>query len=210
MIAFLGARAIAGVESIDGDAYARTVALGGRTGWIRVSNRPGEHALAVEASESLVAVLPALLGRLRQLFDLDARPDVIAEHLAVDARLRPLVADSPGLRVPGAFDGFELALRAVLGQQITVKAATTLASRVITTYGDSIDTPREALTRVTPPAARLAEARVDDVASLGIVRARAATIITLAREVAEGRLVLEPGADPDATIAQLVALPGIG
>ena len=210
MLDFLGARAIAGVETIDGDAYARTVALGGRTGWIRVSNRPGEHALAVEASESLVAVLPALLGRLRQLFDLDARPDVIAEHLAVDARLRPLVADSPGLRVPGAFDGFELALRAVLGQQITVKAATTLASRVMAAFGDAIETARGGLTHLALTADRIAGARVDDVASLGIVRARAATIVALAREVADGRLVLEPGADPDATIAQLVALPGIG
>ncbi|HXD49855.1 MAG TPA: AlkA N-terminal domain-containing protein, partial [Gemmatimonadaceae bacterium] len=210
MLDFLGARAIAGVESIDGDAYARTVALGDRTGWIRVSNGAGEHALTVEASESLVPVLPALLGRLRQLFDLDARPDIIADHLAADARLRPLVAAAPGLRVPGAFDGFELALRAILGQQITVKAATTIASRVITAFGDSIDTARDALTRITPPAARLAEAQVDDVASLGIVRTRAATIVALAREVAAGRLVLEPGADPDATIAQLVALPGIG
>jgi AraC family transcriptional regulator, regulatory protein of adaptative response / DNA-3-methyladenine glycosylase II len=210
MLAFLGARAIAGVESIDGDAYARTVALGDRVGWFRVSDRPGERALAVEASESLVPVLPALLGRLRQLFDLDARPDVIAEHLAVDARLRPLVADAPGLRVPGAFDGFELALRAVLGQQITVKAAKTLATRVMAAFGGAIETARDGLTRITPTAARIAGASVDDIASLGIVSARAATMIALAREVADGHLVLEPGADPDATIAQLVALPGIG
>ena len=210
MLDFLGARAIAGVESVDGDAYARTVALGDRVGWIRVSDRPGEHALAVEASDSLVPVLPALLGRLRQLFDLDARPDVIADHLAADARLRPLVSATPGLRVPGAFDGFELALRAILGQQITVKAATTLASRVMTAFGDTIETARDGLTRVTPTAARLAAAQVDEVASLGVVRARAATIVGLAREIAEGRLLLEPGADPDATIAQLIALPGIG
>ena len=210
MLDFLGARATAGVESVDGDAYLRTVALGDRTGWVRVVDRPSQHALAVEASDGLVSVLPALLGRLRQLFDLDARPDVIAEHLAADSRLRPLVAAAPGLRVPGAFDGFELALRAIIGQQITVKAATTLASRVMTTFGDQLETAHDALTRVTPTAARLAVARVDDVASLGIVRARATTIVALAREVADGRLMLEPGADPEATIAQLVALPGIG
>jgi AraC family transcriptional regulator, regulatory protein of adaptative response / DNA-3-methyladenine glycosylase II len=210
MLDFLAARATAGVEWIDGDVYARTVALGDRTGSVRVSHRPGEHALSAEVSESLVPVLPALLARLRRLFDLDARPDVIAEHLAADSRLRSLVAAAPGLRVPGAFDGFELALRAILGQQITVKAATTLASRVTTAFGEAIETARDGTARLSPTAARLAGARVADIASLGIVRTRAATIVALAQELADGRLVLEPGADPEATIAQLVALPGIG
>jgi AraC family transcriptional regulator of adaptative response / DNA-3-methyladenine glycosylase II len=210
MLDFLSARALAGVEAVVGGAYSRTATLGSHAGWIRVRDQPAERALVVELSDSFVPVLPTLLGRLRQLFDLDARPDVIAEHLSKDNRLRQLVAAAPGLRAPGTFDGFELALRAVLGQQITVRAATTLASRVVAAFGDLVETPHGALTRAAPTAERVARASVDELASFGIVRSRASTIAAIAREIAERRLVLEPGRDPAATIAQLVAIPGIG
>jgi AraC family transcriptional regulator of adaptative response / DNA-3-methyladenine glycosylase II len=116
----------------------------------------------------------------------------------------------PGLRVPGAFDGFELAVRAILGQQITVKAAATLAGRFSDAFGESVRTPHANLTRLSPTAARVAAANMDEVASLGIIRTRAQSIITLAGEVASGRLKLEAGANPEATMRQLVALPGIG
>lgn len=207
---FLRVRALRGVEWVDEDAYLRTARLGGHTGWIHVRHAPERRALVVELTHSLTPVLPALLGRLRDLFDLSARPDVIAEQLARDPLLADAVASHPGLRVPGAFDGFELAVRAILGQQITVKAATTLAGRFVDAFGEPIETPHAGLTRVCPTPRRIAGATIEELATLGIIRARARSIITLAEEIASGRLALEAGAHPDATIARLVALPGIG
>lgn len=210
LLRFMGARAMTGVELVTGEAYLRTVRLGGHEGWIRVGNRPERRSLAVELTQSLTPVLPALLGRLRHVFDLTARPDVIAAFLGRDALLADAVARNPGLRVPGAFDGFELAVRAILGQQITVRAATTLAGRLADALGEPMATPHEGLSRLSPTPARVAAASVDEVASLGVVRARAQCIVTLAGEVAAGRLALEPGADPELTMAQLVRLRGIG
>ncbi len=207
---FLAARAIRGVEAVDDAAYLRTVRLGGRAGWIRVRNEPGKRALLVELTRPLTPALPALLGRLRNLFDLAARPDMIAARLAPDELLGAAVRRNPGLRVPGAFDGFELAVRAILGQQITVKGASTLAGRFAAAFGDSIDTPHPALTHLSPRPERVAAASVSEVAALGIVGARAASIIELAREVASGHLKLEAGADAPATIEQLITIPGIG
>ncbi len=210
MLQFLAGRTIKGVESVADNHYARTVRIGKHTGWLRITHAPERRALLVEFTHSLTPVLPALLGRLRNLFDLCARPDLIAAHLAADPRLKPSLAKSPGLRVPGAFDGFEMAVRAVLGQQITVKAATTLACRFADAFGDTIETPFPGLTRLSPQAGRIAKASVDDIAKLGIVSARAKSIITLAQAFDSGALRLDAGADPEAAIKQLVALPGIG
>ncbi len=212
MMQFLSMRALKGVEQVDDDVYARTVHLGAspHTGWVRVGHAPAKRALLVELSRSLTPVLPALLGRLRHLFDLAARPDIIDAQLMRDARLAVAVARTPGLRVPGAFDGFELAMRAILGQQITVRAATTLAGRLVEEFGVPIAAPHAGLTHHSPTPQRMAAATVGEVASLGIIRTRAQSIITLAREIVSGRLMLEPGAPPDVTIARLVALPGIG
>jgi AraC family transcriptional regulator of adaptative response / DNA-3-methyladenine glycosylase II len=207
---FLAVRAMKGVEAVNDAAYLRTVQLGGRTGWIRVHDDPDKHALLVELTRPLTPALPAILGRLRNLFDLAARPDVIAARLAHDELLGAAVQRNPGLRVPGAFDGFELAVRAILGQQITVRGASTLAGRFAGAFGEATDTPHPALTHLTPRAERVAEASVDEVAALGIVGSRARSIIELAREVASGRLKLEAGADSGSTIEQLVAIPGIG
>jgi AraC family transcriptional regulator of adaptative response / DNA-3-methyladenine glycosylase II len=207
---FLGARALRGVELIDERGYLRTTRLGTHTGWMHVRYAPEKHALLVELTHSLTPILPALLGRLRNLFDLSARPDVIGAQLGRDERLAGAVATNPGLRVPGAFDGFELAVRAILGQQITVKGATTLAGRLVDAFGEPLETPHGALTRLSPTAERIAQATVDEVARLGIVQARARSIIALASEVACGRLRLDAGAPPEATIEQLVELPGIG
>jgi AraC family transcriptional regulator of adaptative response / DNA-3-methyladenine glycosylase II len=209
-LGFLAARAMKGVEAVDDAAYLRTVQLGGRTGWIRVRNESEKRALLVELTRPLTPALPVLLGRLRNLFDLTARPDMIAARLAQDELLGAAVRRNPGLRVPGAFDGFELAVRAILGQQITVKGASTLAGRFAAAFGDSIDTPHPALSNLSPSAERVAGASVDEVAALGIVGARARSIIYLAREVASGKVKLEAGADAAATIEQLVAIPGIG
>ncbi|HYC51314.1 MAG TPA: DNA-3-methyladenine glycosylase 2 [Gemmatimonadaceae bacterium] len=210
LLAFLGARATAGVELVAADHYARTVRLGEHVGWMRVNNRKDKRSLTLELSQSLAPVLPALLGRVRQLFDLNARPDVIASQLQSHPALRHSVKRTPGLRVPGAFDGFELAVRAVLGQQITVKAATSIAGRFAKAFGTPIDTPYSDLATIFPRAERIADASLDEIASLGIIRARATAIIALARAMSDGTLALEPGSDPDNTIVQLQTLPGIG
>ena len=210
ILQFLRARTLRGVERIDGDAYLRTVQLGSHTGWISVRNSAAKRVLQVELPHSLTPVLPALLGRLRNLFDLSARPDLISEQLMRDPMLTDIVAGNPGMRVPGAFDGFELAVRAVLGQQISVKAATTLAGRFINAFGEKIATPHESLTHLAPSAQRIAELNVDDIASLGVIRSRARSVIALAADIASGKLELDAGAEPESTMKQLTAISGIG
>ncbi len=210
MLQFISARVLRGVEWVDGDAYYRTAKLGSYTGWMCVRHAPEKRALLVELTQSLTPVLPAVLGRLRHAFDLSAHPDVIAAKLGETELLADVVARNPGLRVPGAFDGFELAVRAILGQQITVKGATTLAGRFVATLGEPLETPHAGLTHLSPTAERVARASVDELASLGIIASRARSIIALAKEIAAGRLRLEPGAHPDETIERLIALPGIG
>ena len=207
---FLSARALKGVELVQEDSYCRTVQLGGHKGWIHVRRVPEKRALKVEFSHSLTPVLHALLGRLRNIFDLSARPDIIAAQLMQDKLLADAVAQNPGLRVPGAFDGFELAVRAVLGQQITVKAATTLAGRFVEEFGEKIETPYPDLHRLCPTPQRVASAKSEELTALGIIPSRAGSIITLAQEISSGRLRLEAGAHPEVTIRQLVDLPGIG
>ncbi|MCC7415584.1 MAG: DNA-3-methyladenine glycosylase 2 family protein [Acidobacteria bacterium] len=212
ILAFLGARALKGVEWIGGDAYWRTVRLGGVQGWIRVTSAQGKNALRLEFAHSLTPALPALLNRVRALFDLNARPDLISTHLAGDVRLAGEVARNPGIRVPGAFEGFEIGLRAILGQQITVKGATTIAGRFVEAFGDPIVTPVAALHRLTPRASRVAAAGVGDIARLGIVAARARSLIALAEAQRSHALCLDGGAHqrPEETIERLVELPGIG
>lgn len=212
LLAFLAARAIGGVEHVTEGSYARTVQLGTARGWIRVTRSTSRHALLVEFAHGLAPVLPALLNRVRALFDLDARPDVIARHLARDARLAPAVRANPGLRVPGAFSGFEMGVRAILGQQVTVKAATTIASGLAAALGEPITAPLPELSRLTPAPARLARASVDEIARLGVIGARARSIIALAEAQASGECCLDGGAPraPEAAIARLAELPGIG
>lgn len=210
MLKFLGARVIRNVEFVTPESYARTVRLGPHTGWIAVTHAPEKRSLMVEFTHTLAPALPALLGRLRNLFDLTARPDLIAAHLMKDKMLRKSVTKNPGLRVPGAFDSFEMASRAIMGQQITVKAATTIAGRFAEAFGEKIETPFPELTRLSPVAARVAKASTGDVARLGIVGARAASIVALARAFESGALKLDAGASPEAGIARLAALPGIG
>lgn len=210
IIRFLGTRSVKGVEWVEDDAYLRSVQLGGHRGWMSVRHAPERCTLLVEITHSLTPVLPALLGRVRNVFDLSARPDVISARLAQDGLLAATVARNPGLRVPGAFDGFELSVRAVLGQQITVKAASTIAARFARAFGEAIETAHAGLARLSPAPERIAAASVEEIAALGIIRTRARSIIALAEEISSGRLKLEAGSHPDATIEQLVALPGIG
>jgi len=211
ILAFLGGRALVGVEEVTATSYARTVSLGGARGWLRVSQSKGTHTLRVELAPALLPVLPAALRRLRTLFDLDARPDVIVRALTRDPRLAPIVRARPGRRVPGAFDGFELGLRAIIGQQVTVRAATTISCRVVQAFGEPIETPFPGLTRLTPTAETIGAATVDAIARHGVIAARARSLITLARTQASTALALDAAhRDPTTVIDALTTLPGIG
>ncbi len=209
MLAFLAGRAIPGVERVERGRYVRAVALGGKVGRLEVTADPERPALLAHVPVELARSVGAIVPRLRAVFDLDARPDRIAEVLAADPLLAPLVAARPGLRVPGAFDPFETAVRAVLGQQVTVKAATTLAGRLAARFGRAVELG-PGLERVFPTAAELARAGVDELARLGMPGARAATIVALSRALEDGTVDLSGAMEPDLVIERLDALPGIG
>ncbi len=212
VLAFLAARALAGVEHVTQRSYARTVRLGAARGWIRITQARTQQALLVEFTHTLTPVLPALLSRVRALFDLDARPDVIARRLRGDARLAGAVRANPGLRVPGAFDGFEIGWRAIVGQQVTIKAATTIAGRLVEAFGDPLATPIPELRRLAPLSTRLAGAAAADIARHGIVAARARSIVALARAQESGAIDLDGAGhhDPEEVIRRMAELPGIG
>ncbi len=210
MLHFLAGRAFAGVECVCGDCYLRTAVIGKHRGWLRVGPVEGHNVLAVEVSPALVPALAPLLARLRHLFDLSARPDVILADLGGDPHIGPAVRSCPGLRVPGAFDGFELALRAVLGQQVSVRAATTVAGRLARAFGEPIETPFPELDRLSPRPERLVDASPADWAGLGVPARRVETIRAIARAVCAGDLRIEPGPAPEEIVARLRRLPGIG
>lgn len=208
LLAFLASRTIDGVERVGARSYARTVRLmrGGRehVGWIEIGPIAKKHALRATVSSSLRGALPPLLGRIKHLTDVAADPREIARVLG------DLAKGHPGVRVPGAFDGFEIAVRAVLGQQVSVKAARTLAGRFAAAFGSPIETPFAALRTIFPTPQGVAARGVDEIARLGIVGARSQTIAALARAVADGSLVLTPGCDIASALRALRALPGIG
>lgn len=202
LIGFLAGRTIDGVESVVGEVYRRSVRVGERVGWLSVA--PGKAALVVSLSPSLAPVVPAVLAGVRRLFDLDADPEAVSQALGT------LAADRPGLRLPGAFDGMEMTVRAVLGQQITVKAARTLAGRFARAFGEPIATPWPEVSTVFPSPMQIAALPCERIAEQGVIARRAHAIITLAGEVAAGRLRLNPGAPVDETLTRLQAVPGIG
>lgn len=210
LVRFLTSRGASAVECLDGARYLRSLRLGTRQGWIAVQPAAASHHLRVEISSTLMPMLTQLRPRLRRLFDLDAQPALIEAQLGADARLAPLLRQVPGLRIPGAVDGFELALRAVLGQQVSVKAATTLYRRCVDTFGEPLQTPHAAITRLAPHAEAIAQARVPRLTALGLTRRRAETVRRLAIEVAAQRLCLDPGAATANTVAALQEIPGIG
>ena len=205
---FLSARAVAGVEAVEEGRYRRTarIRVDGKEylGWIEASPSPKKPALRVSVSASLAKALPPVLSRVKALMDLACSPTEVA------AALGPLARRHPGLRVPGAFDGFEVAVRAILGQQVTVAAARTVAGRFAAAFGDPLATPFESLTTVFPVAERIAELPYGRIARLGMPGARARTVLALARAVAKGDLDLVPNADIETTLDKLRALPGVG
>lgn len=205
LLAFLRDRAIPSVEEVQGDVYRRTVRVGDRAGTIEVADEPSRASLVARVPLELAAGLVVTRARLRALFDLDAEPSAIATALARDPVLRRAVRETPGLRVPGAYDPFEAAVRAILGQQVSVRAATTLAGRLVERFGEARDGV------VTfPSASALAAASVDDLASLGLVSARARSVVALASAIDRGALRLDRSRAVDETLAALEALPGIG
>jgi AraC family transcriptional regulator of adaptative response / DNA-3-methyladenine glycosylase II len=210
MIAFLAQRAIAGVETATRQRYARTIAVGATQGFLAVEPGPG-HNLRVSVSLPRLDALPAVIAGVRRLFDLSADPVQIGEHLAEDALLAPLIAARPGLRSPGAWDGFELAVRAILGQQISVPAAAKLAARLAETFGTELADPSAralGLTRLFPTAAQLAGA---DIAGLGLMPgARATALSGMAAALSSDPALLGPRGELDETIAALRALPVVG
>lgn len=210
ILRFLELRAAPGVELVRDGVYLRTVCLGEHRGWVAVSPMQKRAALEAEVPLSLASALLPLVARLRRLFDLDAEPRSIAAHLRRDPVLATHVKKRPGLRVPGAFDPFESAVRAVLGQQVSVSAATTLYGRLVAKLGAPIDTPHPELTHLAPLLQDLDGASESALSALGTLPARAATLRALAHELTAQRLRLEPGVDPEGFVQALCALPGVG
>ena len=216
LLGFLAGRAIAGVEAVRGGLYQRTAFISqGRKicrGWLSVGRAEKKNALAVTVSASLLPVLSRVLARVRQLFDLSCDPAEVYEKLRPMNRIKEGLC-RPGVRVPGSFEPFEMAVRAVLGQQITVKAARTLAGRLAAAYGSPVATPIEGLTHCFPGPADLARLPGDienHLGPLGVTGARARSIRALADGILSGDIELSLSADPDRQMEKLLALPGFG
>jgi AraC family transcriptional regulator, regulatory protein of adaptative response / DNA-3-methyladenine glycosylase II len=210
LLKYLRVRAIPGVEMADATHYRRTVAIEAAKGWIAVSMHKSGSALNLEISPTLTPVIGAVIARVKHLFDLGAIPDSVSALLRKDPALAPTVRRIPGLRVAGAFDGFELAVRTVLGQQVSVKGASTIAGRWAHEFGTPIATPYRELDRLSPGADVMSAAAVDDIAVLGMVGNRARCLVGLAKAVVERRVVLSFAANVEEQIESLMALPGIG
>ena len=203
IVGFLAARAIPGVESVTPSCYRRTFA----NGTIMVSHEPQRCRLRVAARLEDVGVLPLILPRVRRVFDLDADPEAIAFGLSGDPLLAPLLARRPGLRLPGAWDGFEMAVRAVIGQQITVAGARGLLGKLVARCGAGVAGAGDGLGHVFPTPDRLAGT---DLATLGMPHARARTIAALAQSALADPTLFERGASLEEAVARLCAVPGIG
>ncbi|MCK3828908.1 AlkA N-terminal domain-containing protein [Pseudomonas sp. W2Aug9] len=206
MVEFLSARAITGLETVVAGVYRRSISVAGRHGWISVAPGAGDW-LEVTVDFPEPVALPEIERRLRRMFDLDAVPAVINLQLAKDPLMAQLVAARPGLRLPGTWDGLELAIRAVLGQQITVAAAIRLAGKLVAQYGQPLQTPHAGITHLFPAPEVLAAA---DLAALGMPKARGRTLSGVAQALLDDPRIFEPKASLKDGVARLVALPGIG
>lgn len=208
MTAFLGARALQGIEQQDGDYYQRTLAVihnGVRlTGWLRLRPLADINSVELEISPSLEPVTDSVAKQVRRLLDLDAQPLLIAEGLG------PLAGNAVGLRLPGCINRFELTVRAILGQLVSVKMAATLATRLTEKWGEAVSTPFAALTHLFPSPAAMAKLTVDDLRGIGVQAKRAACLINIAQAVEEGRLPLDDITDVQEGVRLLLGMPGIG
>jgi AraC family transcriptional regulator of adaptative response / DNA-3-methyladenine glycosylase II len=210
MLAFLRTRAVEGVERVTGDTYCRTVLQDGEAGTVEISHLPECESLGVTIRFPSVRALPAIVTRIRRVFDLGADVTTIGAHLAQDPLLAPLIAERPGLRAPGGWDGFELAVRAVLGQQVTVEAGRRLAGQLVRLCGAKVPAAQRsypALTLAFPTAAQVAAA---DLMPMGMPNARKAALRALAEAVLADPHLFEPLGSVEETVARLRAIRGVG
>lgn len=206
MLGFLAPRATPGVESVGGGAYRRSISLNRNHGYLEVSLDERKDALVVRVQFPDPRALFSIIERVRRMFDLNADWTTIAQNLKADPVLATRIAENPGLRVPGCWDAFELAVRAVLGQQVTVKGATTLAGQLVRAFGQSI-AHSDGLTHLFPLPEVLADAKYSNI---GLTKSRSETIRALARAVSDGRISFDGIVDCDAFLEQLCEIPGIG
>lgn len=206
MLGFLSVRAITGLETVVAGVYRRSISMAGIHGWISVEPGAGDW-LEVTVNFPEPGAMPEIERRLRRMFDLDAEPLVINAQLAQDPLMAQLVAARPGLRLPGTWEGLELAMRAVLGQQITVAAAIRLAGKLVAQYGQALQTPHAGITHLFPTPEVLAAA---DLATLGMPKARGRALSGVAQALLDDPQLFEPKASLKEGVARLVALPGIG
>ena len=209
MLDFLRGRALPGVEMVDERSYARVIGPIATPGWLRVSAWPdGEHALKLELHGTASTRLLEIVNRLRRMFDLDADPNAIAAALKGDPRLRPLLRKRPGLRLPSGWDGFEIAMRAIIGQQVSVAAARTFTARLAQEFGAALPLAfAPGLQHLFPTPEAIADA---DLARIGLTRTRAGTLRTVARALLDRRVDFNGERTLDDFVARWTALPGIG
>ncbi len=200
-------RLLPGVERLDAEHYSRNLRLGDASGWLSVRPLADRSALELTLSDSLQPSRQLLVGKVRKMFDLDADPQAIAEHFATDPALGPLVAAHPGLRLPAAYDPFEQAVRAVVGQQVTIKAAVTITRRLLERLGEPLPNAPPGLQLLFPTPQAIAE---DALENIGMPAKRAQALRRLAAAVAEGALQLHVEDGAEVLVRRLCELPGIG
>ena len=206
MLGFFAARAISGLETVNDGVYSRNFSLHGEHGSFSIGAGAGDW-LELTLYQVPIALVPDIVARVRRMFDLDVDLLPIHRHLAADPLLAPLIAAHPGVKVPGAWDGLELAIRAVLGQQITVVAAIKLAGKLVERYGARVASPAPGLSHLFPEAAVLAHA---DLATLGMPRSRGRTLSGVAQALLDNPQIFEPGPNLRTSVTPLLALWGVG
>ena len=206
MLGFFAMRAISGLETVDDGVYSRNISLHGGRGSFSVRAGAGD-GLELALCQVPIARVPDIRARVRRMFDLDVDLLPIHRHLATDPLLARLLGAYPGVRVPGAWDGLELAIRAVLGQQISVVAAIKLAGKLVERHGARLESPVPGLSHRFPEAAELAQA---DLATLGMPRSRGRTLSGVAQALLDNPRIFDPGPDLRASVTPLLALWGVG
>lgn len=211
LLEFLGDRAMHGIERVESSTYVRAIPIGKRVEEIRVENESAKSRIVATVPVALAPKAMEISAKLRHLFDLDARPDVIEGFLGTDSMLGAAVKKQRGTRVPGAFDPFEIAVRSVLGQQVTVRGATTLAQRFVEKFGTHVTRhARSQIAYIFPSSEKIANARSADVRTIGMPEARAKTLVSVARAIEDGELVLSQSEDPERAIGAMMRIAGIG
>jgi AraC family transcriptional regulator of adaptative response / DNA-3-methyladenine glycosylase II len=208
ILAFLRGRALPGVEVVDEHSYSRVFGPADAPGWLRLSAWPGDaHAMQLQLHCPQPSQMLGVVTKLRRMFDLDANPQSIGEALKQSTVLRPMLRKRPGLRLPGGWDGFEIAVRAILGQQVSVAAARTLATRIVQRFGTPVTSPVAGLERLFPGPEALADV---DLREVGLTTARAATVRGVAQALLDGRIDFRSEQPLDEFVERWVELPGIG